>query len=179
MIDKRVHYILGSKIRFCFYLAVFLLIGCSPKYKALSIKEKVLPKSYNTFSDSLNIAEINWKKYFSDPTLELLIDSALVNNLDLQMALQKIEISRAGVKLAKGALLPQVGLNIGGGVRKFGLYTMDGAGNISTQITPGQIVPIDLPDMNIGLQASWELDIWGKLRNQRKSAVSNYLATIE
>jgi multidrug efflux system outer membrane protein len=179
MIEKRVQYLLFNKMRLAIYVVVIVFVGCAPKYKAATVKEKVLPKSYNTSTDSLNIANINWKKYFSDPTLEQLIDSALINNLDLQMALQKIEISRAGVKLAKGALLPQVGLNIGGGVRKFGLYTMDGAGNISTQITPGQIVPIDLPDMNIGLQASWELDIWGKLRNQRKSAVSNYLATIE
>lgn len=178
MIDKRVYYLLFTKFMLAFYFVAFVF-GCTPKYKAATVKEKVLPKSYSTLTDSLNIAEINWKKYFSDPILEQLIDSALINNLDLQMALQKIEILRAGVKLAKGALLPQVGLNIGGGVRKFGLYTMDGAGNISTQITPGQIVPIDLPDMNIGLQASWELDIWGKLRNQRKSAVSNYLATIE
>ena len=101
MIEKRVQYLLFNKLRLAFYLVVIFFAGCAPKYKAAAVKEKDLPKSYNASTDSLNIANINWKKYFSDPTLELLIDSALVNNLDLQMALQKIEISRAGIKLAK------------------------------------------------------------------------------
>jgi NodT family efflux transporter outer membrane factor (OMF) lipoprotein len=56
---------------------------------------------------------------------------------------------------------------------------MDGAGNATTEITPGQTVPVNLPDMYIGLQSSWEIDIWGKLQNQRKSAVSSYLASVE
>ena len=56
---------------------------------------------------------------------------------------------------------------------------MDGAGNATTEITPGQTVPVNLPDMYIGLQSSWEIDIWGKLRNQRKSAISSYLASVE
>ena len=125
------------------------------------------------------IANINWRQYFADTLLLKLIDTAISNNIDLQMALQRIEVSRSSVKLANGALLPKVDLNIGGGVRKFGLYTMDGAGNASTEITPGQIVPENLPDYYVGLQSSWEVDIWGKLRNQRKSAVSQYLSSIE
>jgi multidrug efflux system outer membrane protein len=56
---------------------------------------------------------------------------------------------------------------------------MDGAGNATTEITPGQIVPVNLPDIYLGLQSSWEIDIWGKLQNQRKSAISNYLSSIE
>jgi len=161
----------------CIWL--FAVSSCTSQFKSATLKEKPLPMAYKTVIDSLNIADINWKQYFSDSILAQLIDTALTHNLDLQIALQKIEISRSGVRMAKGALLPQVGLNLGGGVRKFGLYTMDGAGNISTQITPGQIVPINLPDMYLGLQASWEIDIWGKLKNQRKAAVSNYLSSME
>ena len=64
-------------------------------------------------------------------------------------------------------------------MRRFGLYTMDGAGNIVTEIQPGKLVPIDLPDLYIALQATWEVDIWGRLRNQRKAAVSRMLASQE
>jgi NodT family efflux transporter outer membrane factor (OMF) lipoprotein len=95
------------------------------------------------------------------------------------MALQRIEISRSSIKLANGALLPQVSLNVGGSVRRFGLYTMDGAGNSTTQITPGQTIPTNLPDMYLGMQSSWEIDIWEKLRHQRESAISTYLASVE
>jgi len=161
-------------------LLVALISGCKALDTNLSVPEKKIPTSFNTPStDTTSSATLNWKQYFADTLLVKLIDTALAGNLDLQMALQRIEAARASTKLAKGALLPQVGLNLAGGVRKFGLYTMDGAGNITTEITPGQLIPIDLPDMYVGLNASWEIDIWGKLRNQRKAAVAGYLASIE
>ncbi|WP_027157555.1 efflux transporter outer membrane subunit [Methylobacter luteus] len=154
--------------------------GCASLDTNVSIPEKAIPVSFPNQKDATTtIADINWRQYFTDPLLVKLIDTAVANNLDLQMALQRIEVSRSSVKLANGALLPKVDLSIGGGVQKFGLYTMDGAGNASTEITPGQIVPENLTDMFVGLQASWEVDVWGKLRNQRKSAVSGYLSSIE
>ena len=160
--------------------ALLIFSGCKTLNTNLSIPERKIPTSFNRAqTDTTSIAEINWRQYFADTLLVKLIDTALTGNFDLQMALQRIEVARAGVKSANGALLPQVGLSIGGGVRKFGLYTMDGAGNITTEITPGQMVPINLPDMYVGLNASWEIDIWGKLRNQRKSAFANYLSSIE
>lgn len=160
--------------------ALLIFSGCKTLNTNLSIPERKIPTSFSRAqTDTTSIAEINWRQYFADTLLVKLIDTALTGNFDLQMALQRIEVARAGVKSANGALLPQVGLSIGGGVRKFGLYTMDGAGNITTEITPGQMVPINLPDMYVGLNASWEIDIWGKLRNQRKSAFANYLSSIE
>jgi multidrug efflux system outer membrane protein len=163
------------------YIMFFLLVvsGCKTLNTNLSISEKKIPTSFQSKTDTATIADINWRQYFADTFLLKLLDTALTGNIDLQMALKRIEISRSSVKMANGALLPQVGLSIGGGVRKFGLYTMDGAGNITTEITPGQLVPINLPDMYLGLQASWEIDIWGKLRNQRKAAISQYLSSIE
>ena len=160
----------------------FLMVainGCSSLNTNLSIPDRQIPSRFQDQKSTTNIANINWRQYFVDALLLKLIDTAIANNLDLQMALQRIETSRSSIKLANGALLPRVGLNIGGSVRRFGLYTMDGAGNASTYITPGQIVPTNLPDIYLGLQASWEIDIWGKLRNQRKSAVSKYLSSIE
>lgn len=62
----------------------------------------------------MTIASLNWREYFTDKHLQKLIDAAVKNNPDLQMALQRIEVSRSSVKLANGALLPQVSLNVGG-----------------------------------------------------------------
>ncbi|WAK00458.1 TolC family protein [Methylobacter sp. YRD-M1] len=154
--------------------------GCAFLDTNLSIPEKTIPASFPIQENATaNIANINWRRYFTDPLLVKLIDTAVANNLDLQMALQRIEVSRSSVKLANGALLPKVDLSIGGGVQKFGLYTMDGAGNASTEITPGQIVPENYTDIFLGLQASWEVDVWGKLRSQRKAAIEGYLSSIE
>jgi NodT family efflux transporter outer membrane factor (OMF) lipoprotein len=160
-------------------LLLIALSGCSSLNTDLSIPEQTMPASFPHQKGATTIANINWREYFTDAHLQKLIDTAIHNNLDLQMALQRIEISRSSVKLANGALLPQVSLNVGGGVRKFGLYTMDGAGNATTDITAGQTVPINLPDMYLGLQTSWEIDVWGKLRNQRQSAISTYLSSVE
>ena len=164
----------------CIAFLMIAFSGCTTLNTDLSIPKKAIPASFqNQKHTTTSIAGINWRQYFADAHLLKLIDTALSNNFDLQTALQRIEISRSSVKLANGALLPQVSFNVGGGVRKYGLYTMDGAGNATTEITPGQTVPVNLPDMYIGLQSSWEIDIWGKLRNQRKSAISSYLASVE
>jgi outer membrane protein, multidrug efflux system len=148
----------------------------------LTIPDKPIPPSFQDQPeqpDGASVSTINWREYFSDSQLISLIDTAVANNLDLQIALQRIETSRSSVKLANGNLLPKVALNIGGGVRRFGLYTMDGAGNATTDITPGQTVPVNLPDMFVGVQSSWEVDVWGKLEDQRKSATSTYLSSVE
>lgn len=170
-----------SKIAYGLAFLVLTSSGCALNTE-LSIPEKPLPETFAQSSSKKNdvtIASLNWREYFTDKHLQKLIDAAVKNNPDLQMALQRIEVSRSSVKLANGALLPQVSLNVGGSVRRFGLYTMDGAGNATTEITPGQIVPTNLPDIYLGLQSSWEIDVWRKLRNQRQSAISTYLSSVE
>ena len=153
--------------------------ACKTKEVPLKNTAKNLPSSFGDSKDSLTSAITNWKGYFVDPNLLELIDTALTSNLDLFIALQKMEAAKAGIGAAKGLLLPNLSAGASAAQRKFGLYTMDGAGNISTYITPGQIVPVHLPDYYFGLQTTWEVDIWGKLRNKKKAALSRYLSTSE
>lgn len=138
-----------------------------------------LPKSFNSTSDTLSMAQINWRQFFEDSLLTQLIDSALVQNLDIKMAWQRIESAKAQTKAALGNQLPTVGANAAYLQRKFGFYTMDDAGNRVTEFAPGDTIPRHLPDYFVGLTATWELDVWGKLKNQRKSALSSYLSSIE
>jgi multidrug efflux system outer membrane protein len=169
-----------SLIILCAAILLLFLSGCKTYSTNVSIAEKDVPKQFSEAQpEEASAATIQWKQFFDDPHLIALIDTALVWNPDLNSALQRIEVARASTRNARGAMLPQVSATTLSGIRRYGLYTMDGAGNISTEITPGQIVPVDLPDWNFGLQASWEIDIWGKLRNQRKSAATQYLASIE
>jgi len=76
-------------------------------------------------------------------------------------------------------LLPSVNAVAAAGVDKVGRYTSTGAGDASTEITPGNEVPEVLQDFMLGLKATWELDIWKKLRNSKKAAYSRYLGTVE
>lgn len=160
-------------------IIALLLAGCAKLQDPLKAPREGLPASYGGGADSTNATLMDWRAYYGDPLLVKLLDTAMARNLDLRMALQRMEAARAGARAARGEQLPVVNANATAAQRRYGLYTMDGAGNISTEILPGQIVPIDLPDYYLALQASWEVDIWGRLRNQRKAAMARYLASQE
>jgi NodT family efflux transporter outer membrane factor (OMF) lipoprotein len=108
-----------------------------------------------------------------------LIDTALKNNQELNITLQEVEIAGNEILARKGEILPNVGLQAGAGFEKVGRYTSQGAGDASTEIKPGKEVPDVLPDYMIGLYAHWEADIWKKLHNAKKAAVTRYLSTVE
>lgn len=155
--------------------------ACGIPKLAEKTEQKNVPAAYvsDAAADSTNSARISWRNFFTDPYLAALIDTALNRNQELNITLQEIEISRNEVRARKGEYLPSVGLRAGAGIEKVGRYTSQGAGDASTEITPGREVPEALPDYLLALQASWEVDIWKKLRNAKKAAVSRYLATVE
>lgn len=130
-------------------------------------------------SDSTNTAGINWKQYFTDSYLQSLIDTALANNQELNITLREIDISRNEIRVRRGEYLPFLGIRGGAGLEKPGRYTNIGAMEANTEIEPGKEMPDPLPDLMLGAYATWELDIWKKLRNAKKAAVSRYLASIE
>ena len=140
---------------------------------------KSIPKQYADVLDTTDIGNIQWRNYFSDPYLVDLIDTAIQNNPELYITLQDIEIARNKIMMKDGQLLPLVSVGGGLGLEKVGRYTSSGAGDASTEITPGKKVPDNLTDINMGLAASWEADIWGKLHNAKKTAFTEYLASKE
>lgn len=142
-------------------------------------ENKNVPVSYNNSTDSTNAATIEWRNFFTDQNLVNLIDTALQNNQELMITLQEIEVAKNEIRMRKGALLPTVGARAGAGVEKVGRYTSQGAGDASTEIEPGKEMPDPLMDYNVGLYANWEVDIWKKLRNAKKAAVTRYLSTVE
>ena len=159
----------------------FMLIGlaCSmPKSINSSIKFNTIPVQYQV-KDTNKISKISMTQYFNDTLLLRLLDSALVYNNDLQMAYQKVEMAKSILQFNKGNLLPQLSTGGTAGINRFGLYTMDGAGNSTTDITPGNRIPLNLTDLYLGLQTSWEVDFRGKLSSQKKSAAAKLLASQE
>jgi multidrug efflux system outer membrane protein len=153
--------------------------ACKLPEVAQRTENKAVPAAFNGSQDTVSIARIQWRQFFTDPNLVNLIDTALKNNQELNITLQDIEIAKNEIKAKKGELLPSVTYGVGAGLDKVGRYTSSGAGDASTEITPGKEVPEVLPDYHFGLQANWEADIWHKLRNAKKGAVSHYLATVE
>ena len=153
--------------------------ACKLPEVAQRAENKNVPASFNDSQDTVSTAGIQWRNFFTDPNLINLIDTALKNNQELNITLQDIEIAKNEIKAKKGELLPSVTYGAGAGFDKVGRYTSSGAGDASTEITPGKKVPEVLPDYHFGLQANWEADIWHKLRNSKKAAISHYLSTVE
>jgi len=162
-------------------MLIFILGSCQVKELTTQEINSQLPKNFRTNVSSDSTKLIKWRDLIFDKNLATLIDSALANNFDLQIALQKIEVSRASVQFNKGVRLPELGASASAGIRKFGEYTMDGVGNYDTQFSPNlndkQRVPNPLPDYYVGVQASWEIDLWGKLKNKKKSAAARFIAS--
>lgn len=144
-----------------------------------SPEQKAIPSAYDASQDTTNSVAIQWRDYFADKHLVNLIDTALKNNQELLITLQEIEIARNDIRVRQGQLLPSVTGRVGAGIDKVGRYTSQGAGDASTEIKDGKEVPEWLPDYVVGAYAHWEVDIWKKLRNAKKAAVTRYLATIE
>ncbi len=155
--------------------------GCKLPDVVKREENKNVPAAYAnaTTQDTTNTASMKWKQYFTDPQLVTLIDSALAHNQELNITLQEIAISKNEIRARKGEYLPFVGLRGGAGFDKVGRYTNIGALEHNVEIVEGKENPEPLQDYNFGLYANWELDIWKKLRNAKKSAVNRYLASVE
>ncbi len=167
-----------------FALTILLLSisGCKllkPKEQIPTIKA---PVAFGASTDSLGISALKWDVFFADKKLVALIDTALQNNLDLKMAVQRIQIASSSVLFRQGSLLPSVGADVSAGGRKFSDYTMDGVGNYDTNFssnldTDRKLPAPFMPDYFLGLRSSWEIDIWGKLKTQKKAAYTRFLAS--
>ena len=160
-------------------LISLLYTSCSTPNFGRKTENKTVPAAYNNGKDSSNTANTKWKDFFTDPNLSALIDTALKNNQELNIVLQEINMARNEIRGRKGAYLPFVGVGVGAGVEKVGLYTSQGASDATNYITPGQKVPVNLPNYMFGANVSWEVDIWKKLRNSKNAAAARYLSSIE
>ncbi|QJX47740.1 TolC family protein [Hymenobacter taeanensis] len=162
----------------CLALAV---AGCKTPELVERKANRTVPASYGIagIKDTVSTAAGQWKSFFTDPNLVALIDTALQRNQELNISLQEIQIARNEVQIRKGEYLPFVGLGAKAEAERPSRYTLQGATEEAINIKPEHRNPDPLQNYQIGAFASWEVDIWHKLRNSRKSAALRYLATVE
>jgi NodT family efflux transporter outer membrane factor (OMF) lipoprotein len=154
------------------------LASCVPALKTQEARRNT-PATYAGATDTTDAANAKWQQFFTDPDLRTLIDTALANNQELNILLQEIEAAKAEVRARKGEYLPFVDIAAGAGVEKVGEFTRNGAVEEHLEVKEHTAFPEPLPDFLVGARASWELDIWKKLRNAKKAALMRYLATTE
>jgi multidrug efflux system outer membrane protein len=137
-----------------------------------------LPSAYRnaqvTASDTGSIADIQWKSFFTDATLQKLIDTAIVKNYDMQIAVKNIESSQLLLKQVKWNYVPSVALNVTASSNHPSDNSLTGL-----SLSQYNIGAKHIEDYSANLSLSWEADIWGKIRNQQKGALAAYLQTAE
>jgi len=151
-------------------LGFLAIVSCKAPQAVTETQIKPLPESFGSSTDTTNTSALKWKNFFKDQNLVELIDVALKNNQELNITLQEIEIAKNDIRVRKGALLPSVGLRAGAGLEKVGRYTSQGAGDATTEIKPGVETPDPLGDFTIGAYTNWEVDIWKKTAQFKKSS---------
>ncbi|CAG9270565.1 efflux transporter outer membrane subunit [Paraburkholderia unamae] len=110
--------------------------------------------------------DIGWREFFVDPRLQQLVDIALKNNRDLRVSVLNVEAARAQYQIARADLFPAI----------------NGVGTDTRTRTPKDLLtnpnsPNPYSVYNVGVQASWELDFWGRIRSLKDQALAQYLST--
>ncbi len=122
-----------------------------------------------TGTDTTTMATMPWQNLFADTTLRALITEGLYQNLNLKVAVQKIVEAQAALGQNKAAMLPNLSANAGVTHSKQSLASLD--------YPPGTVVNTITNTYQLGISASWEADIWGKLSSAKKAAFANLLQT--
>lgn len=154
-------------------------IGCVPAAQRREVKiDQSIPKSYgDAYSGASSSAALaRWDKFFEDPNLIALIGQALKHNQELNILVQDINIANNEILARRGEYLPRAGVGLGVGVDTPGRYEGEG-GEAGALIE--EEPKLGRQRYEIGFLATWEVDIWKKLRNASKVAVLEYLASIE
>jgi multidrug efflux system outer membrane protein len=163
---------------YTFTTLIVLLAGCKVS-KDLATPKAELPGNFRNASpgtpgDSTSIADLSWKKFFTDTTLQRLIDRAITENYDVQIALKNIDAAALAFKQVKWNYVPAVALNVSANSSRPSDNSLNGLSMAQFGIGSKHI-----EDYNANLSLSWEADVWGKIRNQQKAALATYLQTAE
>ena len=155
--------VLGTVMQSCFV---------AKKYDRPELKTENLYRTEVVSADTTSLANVSWDKVFTDPTLQGYIKTGLQNNLDIRIAMQNIVAAEATFKQGKAGYFPTLSLGADWTHQELSKNTqigglISGSGG-STNVDQYQFVG----------NLSWEADIWGKIRSNKRSANASYLQTI-
>jgi len=117
-----------------------------------------------TNNDSTSVANVAWNQIFTDAKLQNIIKKTVENNLDLKVAIAKIQEADAVFRQSQLQNLP----------------SLDGVAGIkdtknSASAQGGTFVMPDLMNYQLGISTGWEVDIWGRIKSLKRSAYAGFL----
>lgn len=149
-------------------VAPVLLVSCfaAKNYERPEVVDEANFRTDNLPQDSLTMATVSWKELFTDTALQGYIEEGLANNIDIRIALERILAAEAYVKQGKAGFLP----------------TLQGSAQYTHQELSGNsqfgamFSSLDQYQVSGGL--SWEVDIWGKIRSNKRAFQASYLQSV-
>jgi multidrug efflux system outer membrane protein len=149
---------------------LFLLSGCAvgPNYERPKVNVPTEYRGKEAAAQQASIADLPWWEVFKDTRLKTLVQTALANNYDLQIAVTRIEQARQIAAQARAQYFPFL---------NYAVTTSDGKNEFLGTVAPnggqerGAFVAV--------ATVAWEADVWGRLRRENEAARAQYLATEE
>ncbi|URC11923.1 MULTISPECIES: TolC family protein [unclassified Flavobacterium] len=156
-------------------ILITTVISCKVS-KDIETPKDAFPENFRSASvskDTTSIGDTEWKNFFTEKDVIQLIDSAVARNNDLQIATKNIEIAHYRFTQSKWGNVPEVNLSVAAS-------TSNPSDNSFTGKNLGQALGQNhINDFTAGATLSWEADIWGKIKNQKKEAFAGYLQSEE
>jgi NodT family efflux transporter outer membrane factor (OMF) lipoprotein len=153
-------------------LSALLLAGCmtGPNYQrpVLALPGQFRGAPVQTPASDTSIADTKWQDLFHDPTLQQLVETALQQNFDIQIAAERVQEARAQFDSQHANLFPFLN-----GQAQF---TSERASTIGATPAIPAGTSLELSYSQIGVGASWELDFWGRLRRLNEAARAKFFA---
>ena len=153
--------LLGLTMQSCFV---------AKNYERPEVTNEANYRTDNISQDTLSRAAVSWKELFSDTVLINHIESALQNNLDIRIAIENINAAQAYMQQGKWGYAPTLNLAAN--------YTHSVVSKNGPQgiMSPDKRIRTDLYEC-VG-QFSWELDVWGKIRSNKRAFAASYLQSV-
>ncbi len=126
-----------------------------------------LYRTDNLPQDSLSMANVSWRDMFTDTYLKQYIEEGLQNNLDIRVAMQQVAAAEAYMKQGKAGYLPGISLN-----------PQVSHQELSRNSQFGSFFDGGITQFSINGNLSWEADIWGKIRANKRAGEASYLQSV-
>jgi len=145
-------------------VAVIIFSSCNlrQKYIRPQVKTDSLYRGVNN-ADTTSMANISWKQIFNDQKLRALLQEGINNSYDLKIAVTRINQAEANLRQSKAAYFPTLSVE-----PQYTRERTSSAEGGSSGIYPNNI-------FEISGSASWEIDLWGKLKGAQKAALASLL----
>lgn len=136
-------------------------------YKRPDLKTDNLYRSEKVSTDTLSLANVSWDKIFTDPILQGYIKKGLENNLDIRIAMQNLAAAQATMLQGKAGYYPTLSAGADWTHQELSKNSQFGAIVSNTTVNQYQLTGT----------LSWEADIWGKIRSNKRGTQASYLQT--